>query len=178
MAPSSRQGSSKKSPVILAFDFETATNARNSACQLAVVRIEGWKVASEDSWLIRPPSDQFLFTHIHGIEWSHVRHAPNFGELWKHISPFFDGVDFLAAHNAPFDRSVLDACCSTHGLKNPTVKYIDSIQVARNTFDIFPTKLNNVCDRLGIPLKHHDAGSDARACAQILIQANAVGWHP
>jgi len=36
---------------------------------------------------------------------------------------------------------------------------------------IYPTKLNMVCDYLEIPLKHHDALSDAQACAKILMAA-------
>jgi DNA polymerase III epsilon subunit-like protein len=35
-----------------------------------------------------------------------------------------------------------------------------------------------VCRALDIPLKHHDAASDAAACAQILVQAMATGWRP
>jgi DNA polymerase-3 subunit epsilon len=34
---------------------------------------------------------------------------------------------------------------------------------------ISPAKLSHVCHHLSIPLKHHDALSDAGACAQIMI---------
>ena len=33
-----------------------------------------------------------------------------------------------------------------------------------------------ICTRLGIPLKHHDPGSDAEACARIVIAARS-GFH-
>ena len=31
-------------------------------------------------------------------------------------------------------------------------------------------KLNDVCDRYGICLNHHQANSDSRACAEILLR--------
>jgi DNA polymerase-3 subunit epsilon len=34
--------------------------------------------------------------------------------------------------------------------------------------------LKSVCRRLGIALNHHDAGSDAEACARIVIAASTV----
>ena len=39
-----------------------------------------------------------------------------------------------------------------------------------------PTKLPDVCNYLGIDLRHHQADSDAEACAQIVIAAQAAGW--
>ena len=41
-----------------------------------------------------------------------------------------------------------------------------------------PTKLPCVCRRLRIPLRRHDAGSDAVACARIVLVAEAAGWLP
>ena len=35
-----------------------------------------------------------------------------------------------------------------------------------------------LCRRLRIPLRHHDAGSDALACARIVLAAQADGWLP
>ena len=39
------------------------------------------------------------------------------------------------------------------------------------TWGVRPTKLPDVCRFLGIPLKHHDALSDAEAAARIVIAA-------
>jgi len=43
--------------------------------------------------------------------------------------------------------------------------------MARDTFSIYPTRLDCVCRALGIPLVHHQAESDAEACAQIVLAA-------
>jgi DNA polymerase-3 subunit epsilon len=162
-----------------AIDFETADNGRDSACSVAVVRVEDGVVTARASHLIRPPRSGFLFTHIHGIRWADVRHAPTFGDLWPRLLPVLDGVDFLAAHNAPFDRSVLQTCCAAAAVRPPLIPFVCTVQVARNKWNIRPTKLPDVCGHLGIPLRHHDAASDAEACARIVLEAGAdteAGW--
>jgi DNA polymerase-3 subunit epsilon len=45
------------------------------------------------------------------------------------------------------------------------------VRLARRVWGIYPTRLSDVCRRLGIPLRHHDAASDAEACARIVIAA-------
>jgi DNA polymerase-3 subunit epsilon len=166
-----------KHPTLLALDFETANHSANSACQLGLVRIEGWKIVDARSWLIQPPTQEFVFTYIHGIDWSQVAQERRWKDLWPELLPHFQGVDRLAAHNAPFDRGVLKATCAEYGLGAPPQPFVDTVQVARSIFKIYPTKLNNVCDHLGISLQHHEALSDARACAEILIQAHENGWN-
>jgi DNA polymerase-3 subunit epsilon len=143
-----------------------------------VVRIEDWRIVDAKAWLIRPPSDEFVFTYIHGIEWEHVCDQPGLDGLWSELRPWFEGVDFLAAHNAPFDRGVLQASLAHHNIVAPPTPFLDTVQVARKVWKIFPTKLNLVCEKLGIPLQHHEALSDAKACAEILIRAKAAGWEP
>ncbi|WP_339716985.1 exonuclease domain-containing protein, partial [uncultured Sneathiella sp.] len=87
----------------LAIDFETANNAADSACAIGLVRVENGKIVREKALLIRPPSPEFYFTHIHGLTWEDVAKAPDFGALWPEIEPWLQGVDFLAAHNSGFD---------------------------------------------------------------------------
>jgi DNA polymerase-3 subunit epsilon len=154
-----------------AIDFETADNGRDSACAVALVRVEDGRVVAREARLIRPPRRTFLFTHIHGITWHQVATAPTFGEVWPTLAPLIDGVAFLAAHNAPFDKSVLNACCAAAGLPAPTTPFRCTVTLARQRWNLRPTKLPDVCRHLGIPLKHHDALSDAEACARIVISA-------
>jgi DNA polymerase-3 subunit epsilon len=54
--------------------------------------------------------------------------------------------------------------------------FVCTVQVAREVWDIRPTKLPDVCGHLGLSLKHHSANSDAEACARILIAARTAGW--
>lgn len=155
----------------VALDFETADNGRDSACAIGLVRVEHHQIIDRAHFLIRPPRQQMMFTHIHGIRWRDVADQPTFGALWEQISPFLQGADFFAAHNAMFDRGVLYACCDSHGIDKPAQPFICTVQLARQTWKLYPTKLPNVCDFLGIALNHHQALSDAEACAQIVIAA-------
>ena len=157
----------------VAIDFETADYYRDSACAVALVRVEDGAITARATHFIRPPRSTFLFTHIHGIRWTDVRGAPTFGDLWPSLQPLLHGAEFLAAHNASFDRSVLKACCAAHGIEPPAAAFECTVKIARKTWNLFPTKLNNVCDHLRIPLRHHDAGSDAEACARIVVAAEA-----
>lgn len=104
-----------------------------------------------------------------------MKDKPAFGELWPAVAKLLVDVDFLAAHNASFDRSVLRACCETAGHEQTALPFLCTVKLARATWNLFPTKLSDVAQHLQIPLKHHDAASDAFACAQILIKAREKG---
>ena len=127
---------------------------------------------------IRPPRLSFTFSYIHGITWEMVETEPVFAEVWPKLAPMLDGAAFLAAHNAPFDRRVLSACCTAHGLAAPALPFVCTVQLARRQWAMRPANLPAVCRRLGIGLLHHNAASDAEACARIVIAAAAQSAAP
>ncbi len=154
----------------LAIDFETANHHRYSACSVGLVRVEDGLVVQKSMFFIRPPEKWFRFTHIHGLTWQDVKDAPSFHELWPDIKPLFHGVDFLVAHNAPFDRSVLLKTCEYYGIRSPEVDFMCTVQLSRRLLGIYPTKLTDVCTALDIRIdSHHEALSDAMACANIML---------
>jgi len=160
----------------LAIDFETANYAPDSACAIGLIRVEEGIITDEVAHLIKPPTRDFFFTHIHGLTWGDVAAKPTFGTLWPEIAPYFEGLDFLAAHNSAFDAKVLNKCCDTYSLTPPAAPFICTVKLARKIWNIRPTKLPNVADFLGLELQHHDALSDSRACAKIIIAAEKEGW--
>ena len=160
----------------VAIDFETANRQRVSACAVGLAREGKGEIEVVQSFLIRPPTSRFEFTEVHGLRWEDVRDAPTFGELWPTLLPWFDDAEFIATHNAPFDRSVLQACCAMYGIRVPGLPFICTVELARSQWGIYPTRLPDVCRRLGIPLCHHDSGSDAEAGARIVLAAEAEGW--
>ena len=162
----------------LAIDFETASYSRDSACAVGMVLVKNGRIVDEETLLIRPPSRQFNFTYIHGLTWDDVREQPTFGELWPAIEGLINRAEFLVAHNASFDQGVLRSCCETYGIVQPGRSFVCTMRLARSQWDIYPTKLPNVCDHFGIALNHHDAASDARACAEIMLRAQEQGWRP
>jgi DNA polymerase-3 subunit epsilon len=159
-----------------AIDFETANNARDSACAVGVVIVERGRIVDRLLELICPPSREFLFTHIHGLSWDDVKGAQRFDAVWADLARELTGMEFLAAHNAPFDKGVLGACCATYGLAAPTLPFVCTVRLARAQWAIRPTRLPDVCNHLGIDLRHHQADSDAEACARIVMAAQDGGW--
>ena len=160
----------------VAIDFETASSRRDSACAVGLAAGCAGRVVLSRTYLIRPPSGQFTFTNLHGLRWEDVHDAPTFAELWSTLRGWLANAAFVAAHNASFDRSVLHACCARYCLRPPRTRFVCTVELARSQWGIRPTKLPDVCRRLGIPLRHHDAGADAVACARIVLAAQADGW--
>jgi DNA polymerase-3 subunit epsilon len=155
----------------IAIDFETANYQADSACAVGLVKVVANRVVEAVVQLIRPPTREFRFTDIHGLAWADVAEVDDFGALWPKLAGFLDGATFFAAHNASFDRRVLEACCATYGLAAPGLPFRCTVQLARAAWSIYPTRLPDVCSALGIALDHHEALSDARACAAIVLAA-------
>lgn len=116
-----------------------------------------------------------VFQYLHGIAWSDVANQPTFRELWPQLEAFMQGAEFLVAHNASFDRGVLNACCELYGVSAPKIPFLCTVKLARQVWDIRPTKLPDVCSHLSIRLNHHNAASDSLACAQIVMRAANSG---
>jgi DNA polymerase III subunit epsilon len=158
-----------------AIDFETADYGRDSACAVAVVVVDSGEIIYKGCSLIRPPRRNFVFTYLHGITWEDVATQPNFKEFWPRLRPLFKGVDFVAAHNASFDRSVLYRCCEDSGVSAPDMRFLCTMRLARRLWNVRPTRLPDVCNYLNISLKHHDPASDALACAEIVMETMEQG---
>lgn len=154
-----------------AIDFETADHGRDSACAVAAVLVENGRITESYYQLVRPLRKAFVFTYIHGLTWNDVRDSPAFAELWPDLREFIDRADFLVAHNAPFDRGVLHACCEAAKFPPPRHEFRCTVQMARAKWDLPSARLPIVCQYLRIPLDHHNALSDAEACAKIAIRA-------
>ena len=165
------QGNEQVMTSFAAIDFETADNGRDSACAIGAVRVWNGRITEKYHQLIRPPRAEFLHTPIHGLAWEDVCNSPTFGAMWPELRDFIAGAKFLVAHNAPFDRSVLYQCCEAAGIEPPDHEFRCTLQMARAKWNLPSSSLRSVCGHLGIPLNHHEALSDAEACARIAIAA-------
>lgn len=165
----------------VAIDFETATGAPASACALGLVVIEGGRIAEERSWLIRPPGNEYSWfnTRIHGIDAARTASEPEFAQVWPEIARYMDG-SMLLAHNASFDAGVLRGELQRNGLEPPAaLGYHCTVTMARKTWpEHRRNRLPDVCERCGIPLRHHDAASDAAACAHIALHCLDLSGEP
>jgi len=158
---------------VLALDFETANERRDSACAVGLAWIADGRVVRRESHLIRPPEMRFSPGNIrvHGILPANVADAPDFATA---MAPYLQDLrrGLILAHNASFDIGVLRAGLVRAGLTVPDLSYLCTVQVARR---VFPAPegcgLGKVARRLGIRFEHHDAGEDAYACAEIALAA-------
>ena len=82
----------------------------------------------------------------------------------------------LVAHNASFDMNVLKSCLLDYEIDwKPYARYLCTVKMGRSLFPDRSHKLNMVCEHFGISLNHHQADSDSRACAEILLRYLEAG---
>lgn len=160
----------------LSLDFESADHGRDSACAIGAVDVNKGDVVHQAYQLIRPPRPKVIFTHIHSLTWRDLHSKPLFPVVWAEITPMIDQANFVVAHNAPFERSIVEACCVKYGLPVPQTRYLCTMKLARHVWGLHPATLEDVCRYLAIPLNHHNAISDALAAAQIVRRAWAQGY--
>ena len=161
----------KKTDRYVAFDVETPNrlNQRMSAIGIAV--IEGGQITETFDSLVDPETSFDPFnTWLTGIDEAAVRDAPTFPALWPRIEPMLrSGI--LVAHNAAFDLRVLRCCIQAYDIPwKRSAEYLCTVQVGRRLLPDVSHKLDALCRYYRIELDHHRAGSDSRACAEILLR--------
>jgi DNA polymerase-3 subunit epsilon len=158
----------------LALDFETATAQPDSPCELGIAVVRGGVVREVRNWLIKPPQWPYFSPYniaVHGITPQDVAGAPRWKDIWDEVAELLH-EQVVVAHNAAFDMSVLRSTLSSHGLAHPTFQYFCSVSMCRK---VWPGRtsygLRPMCDMHDIRFKHHRAGNDAEATAELVIRA-------
>lgn len=156
-----------------AIDFETATGKRSSACAVGIVTVKNGRITDEYYSLIQPPGNEYFGMNIavHGIRPVDTADAPTFTELYPEIRQRLQGQT-LVAHNEVFDRSVLRRTMEHYELDYTELGLAERWECTMRIYKskgFVPYKLNACCERLGIALKHHEALSDAIACAKLYL---------
>lgn len=154
-----------------AIHFDMVDCGQDSACAVAVVRVEQGQIAGYATRLICPPRPRGLFEEIFQPTWETLQKAPRFGQVWVEIRPLVRGVHFLAAHQAHFQRGVMNTCCEKSQLKAPPFRWICTQELARQLWGFDKPYLEDVCEHLGIRTSRHPALSDALACAKVMLAA-------
>lgn len=146
-----------------AIDFETALGARNSICQIGLVRVENGVTVKEIDLLVQPPGNAYWprFTQIHGISAADTFRSPFFDEVWPQVQAYIEGQR-VVAHNSAFDFGCLRSTLSYYGLEVPSFEGFC-------TYKIYRLGLAALAAQYALPLSHHEALSDARACAQLFL---------
>ncbi len=145
-----------------AIDFETAHGKRWSICQVGLVRVEHGIITDQLSILVKPPDNFYWnnFIDIHGITPKKTINAPTFNHVWKQIEPFIKNQHVVAHNGFGFDFPCLTQTLDYYGISAPAY-------TGHCTYKIFRDNLASLCKQHKIPLNHHDALSDAMACAEL-----------
>ena len=170
----------------VAVDVETANRHRASVCAIGLVRVRDGTVVKTANWLVRPPEEFDYFeernTAVHGITATDLVSRPRFGEIHPRL---LHGIEdeVLVAHNAAFDRGVLEAASLAEGLPVPRNVWACTRRLAQKELPRIGWALDNyrlptVVAALGVSLgHHHDAGADSLAAAEVMIEmARLLGW--
>lgn len=156
-----------------AIDFETATGHPESACAVGIVTVNHGIITEEFYTLIQPPNNEYWYRNImvHGIKPIETMNGKTFDQLFPEIQKRLFGRK-IVAHNEAFDRRVLTKTMKAYGL------YYDELEIAdmwECTCKIYrkkgykPANLKHCSDLNNIELVHHEALSDARACAKLYL---------
>ncbi|WP_395064979.1 3'-5' exonuclease [Flavobacterium sp.] len=156
-----------------AIDFETATGHQESVCAVGIVTVNDGIITEEYYTLIQPPNNEYWYRNImvHGIKPIETLNEKTFDSLFPEIQKRLFGRK-IVAHNEVFDRNVLMKTMKYYGL------YYDELEIPMRwecTCKIYrakgykPANLKNCADLNNIQLNHHEALSDARACAKLYL---------
>lgn len=161
----------------IAVDVETASYQSGSICQigLALAKYDG--TITTHSIYVDPqtpfaPSN----TRLHGISAETVRGYPRFSEILPCLREAMENHPLV--QHSRFDERAFDAAC--HHANIPTLKsqWFDSVKIARSAWPEFKGNgghgLSHLKKALNLSFKHHDAGEDARAAAQVVLRAEDV----
>ncbi len=153
-----------------AIDFETANEQRASVCAVGLTTVRDNQIVDVQSWLVRPPGDlRFTNTHIHGIDANDVRDAHSWATTVALIDEVAEDLP-LVAYNSPFDKGVHTAACTASGIDHPGHVWRDARVIAKTYLDLDEYRLVNVAEALALEhFDHHDAASDAQACAEVVL---------
>ncbi len=92
-------------------------------------------------------------------------------QIWEEVAKLLQD-QVIVAHNAAFDMTVLRSTLASLNLDHPTFQYFCSVSMSRK---VWPGRnsygLRPMCDMHGIQFKHHRAGNDAEATAELVLRA-------
>ena len=163
----------------IALDFEIANNDLSSACSLGMVFVDDNRKVDEKYFLIQPPGLKVekSFTKVHGITEEDLKDERTFDDIWGEIHGYFTKDTLIVAHNAYFDMSVLKSCLLHYNLEIPEFIYACSIPISTRGLNGFKVgnSLKARVEHFGVTLDHHhNALSDARACADVVLKCMEI----
>lgn len=154
-----------------AIDFETATGYH--PCSVGIVTVVNGVIVDEFVTLIKPPKNEYnpYTIAVHGIYPHHTANAKTFAQVFPEIQKRLQNR-VVVAHNESFDRNVLAKSMALYGLDYDALNIGSRWECTVKIYKakgLKPTKLSDCCREMKIELNHHEALSDARACAKLYL---------
>lgn len=157
----------------IAIDFETATCARHSICEIGIAVVKNAEIIDSKSWLVQPPNNEYdeFNISIHGITPSMTKYRQCFDEVWKEVLPYLDG-QIVVSHNTAFDMYVLKDALDINNIPYPHLDYYCTYRLAKYIYrSLYSYSLETLCYELNIKQeRHHRAESDAIAAANLMLE--------
>jgi DNA polymerase-3 subunit epsilon len=113
---------------------------------------------------------------LHGIDAGTVRGAPTFSKLLPELRLLLETYPLV--QHSRYDEKSFDAACRLAQLPILKSVWTDSVAVARKAWPELRGNgghgLANLKKVLGLHFRHHDAGEDARAAAEVVLKAETT----
>lgn len=156
-------------------DVETANSDMASICQIGIAQYENGVLTNEWCTYVDPEEYfDFFNTEIHGITKEDVVGAPKLPKIIKKIQALMSNT--ITVCHTHFDRVSLYQAAEKYNLPALQTTWLDSARVARRTWQECAHKgygLHNLCTNIiNYDFNHHNALEDAKAAAQILLEAS------
>ena len=160
----------------VAIDFETAIG-QDSICAVGIATVEGGEIVEGWHRLIKPPGNAYSWrtTQVHGLTSTDTAGAPEFPEVYPEIKKRIMGRK-VVAHNEAFDRNALRKTMLSHSLDYGELLLPEPWECTMRLYrqkGVRPCDLASLSGRFNIELNHHEAMSDARACAELYLKFHA-----
>ena len=155
----------------VAFDFETTglNASKDRIIEIGCVKFDSRFTELERFETLINPKRDVGRTDIHGITPSHLRNAPEFGDIVQEFCEFINGST-LIAHNKSFDLRFLQSELARYGLAIAELDGLCTMELIQSAYPNSPRRLGQCCEFLGIAVENtHQALSDAYMSAQIAI---------
>ena len=158
----------------IAFDVETASSAAHSICQVGFACVDHFGRIDTFSLLVNPRCAYSGFnTQLHGIHAGMTDSAPDFPKVLLALFPLMAAQPIV--QHSTFDQRAVNAAAGHYGLDEPPFVWVNSVTIARKAWPEWRGQgghgLAHLKKQLALEFRHHDAGEDARAAAQVVLLA-------